>query len=463
MNALFIAISGIIGLASPVMCFLNSRRNVLYSFCLLTVISPIIWGYMDVTGLLGLAGGKLWSVLDIQWLLLIVFAYSMSRKNILGRGPSGVDYTILLMTCLIVLNFIVGYIRRGGLSGVLNIFRQFMSLPVYFAASTILAKPENVKRFYRLILWFVVFIFILHIAIAFQLYYPPLSSSGIEKAEATYYRDLLRSSIYIYEPFYIIAAAVAICSITYVKEKRILAFMALGCSGFGCLLTQARGMYGGMFLLVLGFMGLAKGKLKGMVIILISGVMFLGVFKIIQSQGIDLLYRFRKETSSSMEQQGYFDTVRGREFRNIIEATAKTPGALFTGHGFGAVSGGSETRTRGYFHNDYLGALFSLGLIGFGCYCFNMFSSIMRGRVYCQDPELAYMIMPARLTFFALSGYAFLNQTIWLFKGTAIVMAMLAISRNSSFYAEQIFMEREYHSEEELTYCDSEQFDDTEY
>ncbi len=189
--------------------------------------------------------------------------------------------------------------------------------------------------------------------------------------------------------------------------------------------------------------------------------MLLGVFKVAQSQGIDLLYRFREEGPGVIG-EGYFETVRGREFKNVLAALRKTPGALFTGQGFGIQSGGyAEAKTRGYFHNDYLMAFFSLGLIGLGCYCFNMFSSIMRGRVYCQDPELAYIIMPARLTFFALSGYAFLNQTIWLYKGAALVMAMLAISRNSSFYAEQISMEREDYFEEELAYYDSQPFVDT--
>jgi hypothetical protein len=69
MTTLFIVFSGIIGLASSVMCFVNARRNVLYSFCLLIVISPIIWGYMEISDLLGLVGGKLWSILDVQWFL----------------------------------------------------------------------------------------------------------------------------------------------------------------------------------------------------------------------------------------------------------------------------------------------------------------------------------------------------------------------------------------------------------
>jgi O-antigen ligase len=169
---------------------------------------------------------------------------------------------------------------------------------------------------------------------------------------------------------------------------------------------------------------------------MVAIVCLLGVFvalKVASSTGVDVFYRFR---GYKLEHEGYFDTVRGAEFGSLLREIKRAPLGLLTGQGLGMRHQGSlATDTRAHFHNDYLGALFSLGIVGFGCYCFIIFSSIFRGRHYCRDDDLALLIMPVRLVFFALAAYAFLNQTFWLYKGTSLLMAMLAISSNSHHYS----------------------------
>jgi hypothetical protein len=440
MNKLFLLFSGVVGCLTPILCFFDLRKYVLYLFVLLIVLSPIIWGYMDQTGLLSLTGGKIWSVLDIQLICLILIAWPLSQKNTIGRQSSGVDTAIWIMSALIVLNFFVGVARLGGLGGVLNIFRNFMSLPVYFAASVILAKPDNVKQFYRWVMWFCLFVFLVHVVIAFKIYSPALYLTTLEKSKGLEYRQVFRSSIYMFEPFYLVAACVSVCHLLYGRKKNPVAWAAFFASLLGTALTQARGMYGAFALIVVGLFFFTKFKIRSILIIAVGAVFSLGAFLYSQSKGVDIFYRFTHGRTG-----GFYESVRGSELSNVVSSFLSTPMAILTGQGFGVAVAGTQgtvdTIARGYFHNDYLGALFSLGIIGLVCYCYILWSSIFRGRHYCYDPELALLIMPARLFFFAIAGYAQLNQTFWLFKGMGLLMAMLAVSRNCGFYAQQLYDE----------------------
>jgi O-antigen ligase len=347
------------------------------------------------------------------------------------------DEAIFIISCLIVLNFIVGYIRLGQLGGVLTITQQFMLIPVYFAAANILSNPENIKQFYRWVVWFALFVFFVHIVVVFRIYYPPLFVIGVAEAEQALQVEFLRSTLYFYEPFYIIAACVAVCHIMYGRSRKLVCWICLICCGFGTLLTQARGMYGGFMLAILGVFVLAKGKIKGVTVLLAALIILLGVFVILQRKGVEVFWRFTRVGTAG---EGYFETVRSREIFNLIDSLKRTPAAFLTGQGFGvSFQGIGDNKPRGYYHNDYFGAMFSLGLIGFICYCYVIYSCIFRGRKYCHDPDLALLIMPCRLIFFAIAGYAVFNQTFWLYKGCGLLMAFAAISRNSDYFASLIY------------------------
>ncbi|MBN1796886.1 MAG: O-antigen ligase family protein [Sedimentisphaerales bacterium] len=429
------------------LCFLQARKYILYWLVLFAVMANIIWGYMDVTGLLSLSGGKAYSVLDFQFALLLLVGYPLSRKDVLGRPSSGMDRAIFIISLLIVLNVIVGSIRVGIRGGVLSITQVFMLVPLYFVAANILSNPENVKQFYRWVVWFALFVFFVHIAVAFKIYYPPLSVAEIGEAEraqaAARQVAFLRSSHYLYEPFYIVAACVAACRIMYGRGRKLVSWICLICCGFGTLLTQARGLYGGFALAVLGVFVLAKGKgkIKAMAVIMAALIVLLSVLAMVQRKGVDIFWRF---TRVGIVGERYSETVRGREFSNLIGAIKRTPASFLTGQGFGVTFQGiGDSKPRGYYHNDYFGTMFSLGLIGFICYCYIIYSSIFRGRKYCHDPDLALLIMPCRLIFFALAGYAVFNQTFWLYKGCGLLIVFAAISRNSDYFASLIYNNEE--------------------
>ena len=444
MNFIFLAWTGLLGLLSPILCFLQARKYVLYTFVLFGVLSPLIWGYMDAANLL--IGGRLWSILDVQLLLLVLIAYPLSRRDVVGRTPSGMDVAMFLLTCLIILNFFVGYLRLGTLRGVLSSLRTFMSIPVYFAAANILSKPENVKKLYRWIMWFTFPLITMHFLLMLRIYWPPLYEAKWEKFELWRYSDFYRSTLYFYEPFYIIAACVAISYLLYSRSGRLLALATLVCSAVGTLATQTRTMYGGMFLVFLGVMGLAKGKIKAVIVSLVIAAALLLIFEWAAASGVDLLFRFR-----GAPLEGYAGGVRAAEFRSLAESFKRTPTAVVTGQGFGVqhLFGGAR-RARGYFHNDYLGSLFSLGIIGLVCFCYIVFSSIFRGHKYRRDPEMALLIMPARLIFFSAAGMAIFLQMFWLFRGCGLLMVMAAISRNSDYFANQIYGTEALLSEEAL-------------
>ena len=450
-------------LLSFALCFLQARKYVLYWLVLFAVMAPIIWGYMDVTGLLSLSGGKAFSVLDFQFALLLLVGYPLSRKDVLWRPSSGMDRAIFIISLLIVLNVIVGFIRMGGQGGVLSITQLFMLVLLYFVAANILSNPENVKQFYRWVTWFALFVFFIHLVVAFKIYHPPLSVAALGEAEraqgSAWQVEFLRSSNYFYEPFYIVAACVAVCRIMYGRGGKLVSWICLICCGFGVLLTQARGMYGGFMLAVLGVFVLAKGKgkIKAGAVLLAALIVLLSVFAMVQRKGVDIFWRFTRVGTAG---EGYSQTVRGREIFNLIGSLERTPASFLTGQGFGVTFQGiGDNKPRGYYHNDYFGAMFSLGLIGFICYCYIIYSSIFRGRKYCHDPDLALLIMPCRLIFFAIAGYAVLNQTFWLYKGCGLLIAFAAISRNSDYFASIIYNNEKSLPDDYLVYEDTDAVD----
>lgn len=444
MSYLFIIWTAATGLLSPILCFLRARKYVLYTFVLFGVLAPLVWGYMDAANLL--VGGKLWSILDVQFVLLVLIAYPLSRRGVTARAFSWMDVAMFILTSLIVLNFFVGYLRLGSLSGVLNITRRFMSVPVYFVAANILSDPKNVRKFYRWIMWFTIPLLAIHLLIALRIYLPPLYQARLELAILWQRTDIARSTLYFYEPFYVVAACVAISYLLYGHSGKFLALVALLCSGIGALLTQTRSIYGGMFLVFLGVIGLAKGRIKGLIASVVVLAALFAVVEVAREAGVDFLYRFRGE---KLRHAGYAGNVRANEFVSLAESFKETPLALMTGQGFGVMHQLRRARNpRGYFHNDYLGSLFSLGVIGFVCFCYVMFSCIFRGHRYCKDPEMALLLMPVRLIFFSVAGMAIFNQMWWYYKGTALIVVIAAISRNSDYFADQIYGTEELLSEE---------------
>jgi hypothetical protein len=414
---------------------------------------------MDKSGLLAIVGGRIWSVLDVQFVVLLLVVLPMTLGDSPGREKSGLSTAAGIISALILLNFLVGYLRLGGLRGVLNITRLFMTFPVFFAAANILSTPENVKKFYKWLMWFTFLVLVIHFLLMLRIYVPHLYSAAYERQEMWKGMTLARSTLYLFEPFYIVSASVSLCYLLYKGPNKILSICCLSAAGIGTLATQARGMYGGLFLVFMGVALFVKGHVKKFVIFGLIGIILFGGVSYAAIKGIDLFARFR----GGLQRQGYFDTIRGKEFLNLYNSFKQTPTAILTGQGFGVTHEGTGAKDRrGYFHNDYFGALFSLGLIGFACYCYIMFSCIFRGRKYCNDPEFALLIMPVRLVFFSLAGYAFLNQTFWLNKGTGFLIIIAAISRNSDYLVSQLYFGEDSGEDmyiDESNFIDHNQFD----
>ncbi|MDH4202549.1 MAG: hypothetical protein OEV87_06610 [Phycisphaerae bacterium] len=439
MNAIFIGFSAIIALVSPFLCFVQARKYTLYTFVFLTIISPILWGYTATVGLQ--IGDFTWSIADILLVLLLLIAFPLSSQYAWRRNVSFMDFSVLMLVILCLINIAVGRYRMGSFGGVLTVLRYFMCIPVYFVAVNILSRVEDVKLFYLWIMRFIIFVFLLHMLIALKIYYPPLSYGLSDRLEYIEYQEFLRSAIYFFEPFYITAGCVSLCYIMYASSKKKLAIIALACSAVGALATMTRGIYGGLFLVLLGVVGLAKGKIRGMVIVLMIVAIVFVAFQIAQSMGVNLLYRF---TGHKMVGQGFVGGTRWSEFASIAESFDKAPAALLSGQGFGVMHNPRAARNqRSYFHNDYLMALYSFGIIGLACFLYLLFSSILRGHMYCKNKEMALLLMPIRLILFATAGMCIFNSQFWVYKGSALLMVLLAISSNTKCYIQQAYTEEE--------------------
>lgn len=439
MLKLFLIWTAFTGVFGSVICFFESRRYTLYALALFGVFTPIIFGYMTQANLY--IAGYAVSVLDLLFIVLIVIAYPLSRGGVAGRRRNVIDSMLLMLTILLFVNLGVGIFRLGRFTGVANVFRRCMFLPVYFIAVNILNNPIEVKRFYRAVMWFTLLVLFTHTLIALNIYIPPLGESAYERVELLRETRLLRSTLFFYEPFYIVSASISVCYLMYNKKGRLFSLFILTCAVIGAIGTQARTIYGGMFLVLLGVVGLAKGKIKGMIILLAVLASLYGGLKLVGSLGIDIFSRFTEQGGSNFIDQSYSKhSVRRLEWASLGEAIGKSPLALFTGHGFGVehtFRGLQKPRT--YFHNDYLGTFFYFGLAGLVSYCFIVWGGIFRGRQYCRDPEMALIIMPTRLIFFSAAGVALLTQQWWLDKGTALVMIVVAISSNIEFYADKFY------------------------
>jgi hypothetical protein len=426
-NSIFIVWTAALGTLGPILCFFGSRRYVLYVFVLFSVFSPTIYGFMSAANLL--PGGRAASVLDVLFLFLLVIAYPITRKDVYGREFSGIDLAVLILTLLVVLNFFVGYYRRGALSGVLNITREFLFIPVYFAAANILSNPKNVKLLYKLILWFTIGVFIFHVLIMFRMYVPPMFQSATERYEMEKYTAIVRPYMFFGEFFYIVSAAVALSHIKNSDSKKIFYYFILILSLLGTIFTQTRSLYGAMVLALFAFFAFGKNKLKTVMYFMVTGIIFAATLLIFQKEQVDIFARFKVT-------RDFADAWRAGEYGSIVNVLIEQPMGFLTGQGFGALHTVTG-RTIPYFHNEYLQSIFSLGIIGFACYCYIIFSTIMRGRQLCEDRQMALILMPVRITFFALAGMAFYFPVLWSTKNCALVIAFAAISRNSYWLASQ--------------------------
>jgi O-antigen ligase len=162
---------------------------------------------------------------------------------------------------------------------------------------------------------------------------------------------------------------------------------------------------------------------------MVTGVIFVVTLLILQRGQIDVFVRFRVTT-------GFEDAWRSGEYGSIVNVLIEQPMGFLTGQGFGALHTVAG-RTIPFFHNEYLQNIFSIGIIGFACYCYIIFSTIMRGRQLCEDRQMALILMPVRITFFALAGMALYFPVLWSTKNSTLVIAFAAISRNAYWFVSQ--------------------------
>lgn len=435
----------IVSVGSVLMCATNARRRVLTSFVIFSTVSYVIWGIMDQSGLLPY--GKTWSFLDAQLLALVVIAYPFSRQNVLGRPHSGVDTAMLILVCLAGLNLLVGVIRPDTTQP-LNVLRRFMTLPLYFAAANILSTPTAAKRLYRAVMWFVIPVFLLQISFSFRVFELPLAQIILDRVQreqggAEFYRPW--SSIW--ASYYVISLSVAICHILYARGvRKLFPWVVVVLSAVGILLTQARSMYLGAFLVVLGLLLFSKGRRLGTVVLAgLGAIVLFVVMGQAAERGIDLLYRFRTGT---VRAETYWYGWRGSEFRSLYAESRQRPQFVLTGHGFGAthLPVGTPTRVT-FFHNDYLTTLFSLGLVGFACWMYVLAKGVFGGHKYRRERDICLILMPARVALFAVGGTAFFMPDFWVPLGLPLVICLLAIARNGDYMAESMYGDYEAYPE----------------
>ena len=251
MSALFLVWKGLLGLLSPALCLVPSRKYVLYTFTLFSVFTPTIFGFMYNARLL--IGGKLWSVLDFQFILLLFVAYPLARKRVKVPAFNRQDLSVFILTVLVVLNAIVGFYRLGTTGGVLNTTRLFMYLPVYFAASKIFSNYKDTSDFYKYIQWFSLLVFVFHVVTMFRIYVPPMYEVALERYELEIYNQVVRPYMFFGEFFYIVSTSITLCALKYGSGKKWFNYFVLSISVLGILFSQTRSLYGSLLLVFLGF------------------------------------------------------------------------------------------------------------------------------------------------------------------------------------------------------------------
>ncbi len=450
MIKVFLILSVIIVAYCLIICWWRRRRDILTICVLLTCLSQTILGFMYNSGLL--ISGKMWSLLDILWVIMLFMVYPFSRHKVADRPHAAMDNVMLLMTGLLILNAIIG-LSMSYIGGPFNIMRNFIGIPIYFAAANILSSKENILRFYRAIMWFCIFLLFFHILVAFRIFIPPMVGSEFERVIRQEYQQFLRPSSFFFEPIYILGTIISVCWLRFEKSRKLLPYIALFCSALGALLTQTRGIYGGMLVAFLAFIGLGSGRIKtlilGMVILIALSVVVQQVQKKI---GVDLLFRMKGQELQ------YAHGWRGTEYGSLWQAYKNNPLGVLTGQGFGKLHDPRGAKKPiAYFHNGHLFCLFSMGIIGYVCYLYILISSIFRGQSYGRDQEMALLLLPVRVMIFAGAAMAIFNPVFWSYRGCAIMMCLVAISRNASYIAQKKYdiedmMSDDYQSSENYEY-----------
>ncbi len=431
MNQIFIACSAIIFLLSAVFVFLPARRYVLFSFVAFSAFSPTLLG-LTYEANLSIAG-KLWSFLDLQLLLLLFVAYPLSRGSAPRHSAFGMDAAFTLITLLILLNLTIGLIDPR-VEGSLNLLKRFMAVPVYFVAIRLLNNKNDIRRLYKFVMWFTIPLFVFHVVLALRIYIPPMYGAAMDRYEHTQFMTYVRPHFFLSEPYYIIAATIAICHLLYDRSRKFLPFLVLILAVIGALLTQTRGIYVGLGCTYLGILVIGTNRIKTLAIGVLAFAAVVAISLKAGESGINIFARFTNVSSQGKSYlgQGYLEGWRGAEYWSLLRACKLKPTTIVTGHPLGAMHTVPGTnRTVPYFHNDYLMAPFSLGFLGLLAFLYVIARGIFRGRHLCRDPAMALLLVPVRVSIACCAVMALFNPVFWQHRQCGLIMCLFAISRNA--------------------------------
>lgn len=342
---------------------------VFYMFLVSKVFDNILYGYVSHAGNMGMP--RAWAPADFLWLLTLLAAFFVRPEQ--RADTNALKRCLILILVLQMLALFQGLVLQ--VTGILPYMSLSYSRVVHFIAALAfglryLTSYRRVNRFIFFCILMILFMFVVHVAIRFEYYMPPMEEQ-IGGGEQLYGG---RGMLSLAPVLYLLLIAIGVGRLVSKSGYVLFSFLILFVGFAGVALTETRSTWGAAVVLSISALFFVRKRLK--VAFVYGLIVFLGM-AITTAMDYDVFARFgRGAGQTTQEVKAAFFATRGRgaEYALVAGSYRREPFFLLSGRGIGALhlSHRGTREAIGYYHSEYLGWLDRNGVLGLATYLIAM-------------------------------------------------------------------------------------------